>query len=176
MRIFVGSVTDMFGDWVPEEWHSAIFDVIRQCPEKTFQFLTKNPKRLKDLSPYPQNCWVGVTAINQAAANTAIEHLAEVSAPVKYLSCEPLSGPIRLDVKRFPPAINWLIIGACTGAHRFQPDRQWVDALTADGRSIGAAVFYKPNLIHSAPPLEYPTPLISESPFPLFQRVENISG
>lgn len=155
-RIFVGSVTDMFGDWVPKEWHEQIFRVVKECPDKTFQFLTKNPKRLPEFSPYPRNCWIGVTANNQEMADTALKHLAKVDATIKFLSCEPLFGPIRLPMVR-PSPINWLIIGACTGAHRSQPDPAWVKNLTGDGRKLGTAIFYKPNLIFSGKvPREFP--------------------
>lgn len=154
-RIFVGSVTDMFGDWVPASWLARVFKTVRACPEKSFQFLTKNPMRLPELSPYPPNCWIGVTANNQAMADAALGCLSRVKASVKYLSCEPLFGPIRLPSSA---KINWLIIGACTGAHRSQPAPEWVRDLTTDGRAVGAAIFYKPNLVFGGiPPREFPS-------------------
>ena len=143
-KIFVGSVTDLFGDWVHREWWELIFDTVKVCSWHTFQFLTKNPKRLQELNPWPDNCWVGVTATNQKMWNSAVLHLGKVDAKVKFLSVEPLLEPIRMKEN---PWIDWLIIGALSkGKEKVQPPGEMVDNLIADAREHDIAIFTKDNL------------------------------
>jgi len=142
-RIFVSSMGDLFGDWVPVEWWREVFDVVRQCPHHIFQFLTKNPKRLKEVNPWPYNCWVGVTAIDQEMFDEAVRHLKEVEAETKFVSAEPLLGPIRMEEK---PDIKWLLIGAQTGRMPMQPVNGWVDGLLNDAHHWRIKVFCKDNL------------------------------
>ena len=70
-KIFVCSMADLFGDWVPEEWIEAVLNRTQRADysHHTYQFLTKNPRRLKDFNPWPSNCWVGTTVTNQADAD-----------------------------------------------------------------------------------------------------------
>jgi protein gp37 len=142
-KIFVTSMGDLFGDWVPADWWRAVFDVVRQCPHHTFQFLTKNPKRLKELNPWPDNCWAGVTATDQEMFDEAAHHLKEVEAGIKFVSAEPLLGLIRMEEN---PGLDWLIIGAQTGRRSMQPLNAWVDGLLADAQFWGIKVFCKENL------------------------------
>lgn len=141
-RIFVCSMADLFGTWVPFNWIDQVLEIAKQCPQHTFQFLTKYPKRYQDID-WPINCWVGATATNQLAADVANVSMKEVNADIRYVSCEPLFTNVRLNgAIRY----DWVIIGACTGRRVFQPPRKWVNDLTADARKMGAALFYKPNL------------------------------
>lgn len=150
--VFTVSMGDLFGDWVPQDWIGAVMDVVRRCQQHTFQFLTKNPKRLPELNPWPDNAWVGATATNQLQASRAYGSMRRVQAPVRFVSCEPLLGPIALAGDFW----DWIIVGACTGRQASQPDPAWVDALTAKARAIGAALFYKPNLRGAAHVREFP--------------------
>jgi len=150
--VFVCSMADLFGDWVPQEWIDRVLDTVRRSAH-TFQFLTKNPRRLPRLNPWPGNAWVGASATNQDQADVASRHLAKVDAPVRFVSCEPLLAPVDLAGDFW----DWIIVGACTGARRSQPDPAWVDALTAKARAIGAALFYKPNLTDVERVREFPT-------------------
>jgi protein gp37 len=136
--IFVGSMADFFGDWVPRAWIDAVLEVVREVNWHTYAFLTKNPARYQEYE-FPENVWLGATATNQAMADRALEALAAFAGKcVRYLSCEPLLEPIRLS--RCP---EWVAIGARTGRKPFQPPREWVERLTVDARSAGAAVFHK---------------------------------
>lgn len=151
-KIFVCSMADLFGDWVPQTWIDLVMDVVRTNPQHTFQFLTKNPKRLPTIL-WPHNAWVGATAVNQGMADNAMMHLQSVKASVKFLSVEPMLRPVRLERSRI---LDWVIIGAMTGPGRKQPDPEWVRNITKDARASGAAVFYKPNLIWDNAPREFP--------------------
>lgn len=150
-RIFVGSVTDLFGDWVPIEWIGAVFNIVRQCPQHIFQFLTKNPKRYTEFD-FPHNAWLGATATNQQQFDSAITILQHKKG-IRFLSCEPLLQQI--DSTDIP--LDWLIIGAQTGSRPFQPPRDWVLSLTIQGRASGCAIFYKANLFcYENAPQEFP--------------------
>ena len=142
-KIFVTNMGDLFGYWVPVNWLRAVFDVVQQCPHHIFQFLTKNPMRLKELNPWPDNCWAGVSATDQKMFDEATRHLKEVEAGIKFVSMEPLLGPIRMEED---PGLDWLIIGAQTGRRPMQPLHTWVDDLVADARSWGIRIFCKDNL------------------------------
>jgi len=119
-----------------------VLDIVRRCPQHTFQFLTKAPHNLVKYNPWPDNCWVGATATDQAMMDNAVFCLSLVRAPVRFVSAEPLLGPIRADLS----PLDWVIIGAKTGKRPQQPRPQWVADLVSDARSGGAAVWYKDNL------------------------------
>lgn len=148
-KIFVCSMADMFGDWVPEVWILRIMvEVVRCCPQHTFMFLTKNPKRLKDFRFY-DNCWVGTTITNQADADERIPELLKVAtAPVRFVSHEPLQGKIELSkvLCRDGHGIDWAIIGAQTGPRAVTPAPAWVQRLIDQCRAAGVPVFLKDNL------------------------------
>ncbi len=119
-RRFVCSMTDMFGEWVPDEWLDIIFAGMALAPTQTFQVLTKRPERMleylshdnprytarKIMSDvfdcdlyYPlANVWLGVTVENQRAANERIPLLLQTPAAVRFLSCEPLLEAVNFEV------------------------------------------------------------------------------
>lgn len=141
-KIFVGSNADLFGNWVPGEWVRAVLDTVRQCPQHTFQFLTKAPHNLVKFNPWPANCWIGASANNQAMMDHALFCLSMCNAPVKFVSAEPLLGPITGDLS----ALDWLIIGAQTGRNRHQPEPEWVTQLITCARDSGVSIWFKDNL------------------------------
>jgi len=98
--VFVCDMGDLFGRGVPEEWTRRVLGAIDEQlmrPHKDrFYLLTKQPQNLQKWSPFPDNCWVGVTATDQDMVERAIPYLACVQARVKFLSLEPLLGPIDL--------------------------------------------------------------------------------
>lgn len=97
-RIFVGSTIELFGEWVDAFWLDSIFRTVKDNSQHTFIFLTKCPERLSLWSPYPPNCYIGVSVTNQSQFDKAIEHLKGIQAPVKFLSIEPLLERITLDI------------------------------------------------------------------------------
>jgi protein gp37 len=98
-KIFVCSMSDLLGDWVPWEWICEAGATAMSCPQHIFQFLTKNPKRLKDFNPWPKNCWVGTTVTNQGDADERVSELFKADAPVRFVSCEPLLS--KIDLRRW---------------------------------------------------------------------------
>jgi protein gp37 len=143
-KIFVCSMADLFGDWVPQEWIDQVLKVARECPQHTFQFLTKNPRRLLFIN-WPDNAWVGVTANNQPMFNEAAWRLSlTFKAKVRFISIEPFLSPVRMWKERY--SLDWLIIGGQTGKRPLQPDPEWVGNLIADAGQRGIGVFTKDNL------------------------------
>ncbi len=142
--VFVCSMADLFGDWVPQEWIDAVLERVRAAQQWTFIFLTKNPKRLPTIT-WPDNAWVGATVDVQARVQATEEALAAVRACVRFVSCEPLQERV---VFTRPELLDWLIVGAKSiGGRKVQPEWAWVETLTSQARSVGAGVYMKPNLV-----------------------------
>jgi protein gp37 len=109
--IFVNSMSDLFHEDVPDDFVFEVFDTIKAAHWHTFQLLTKRPERLVELGPglsFPDNLWVGVSVENQRWTSR-IGHLEQVPARTRFLSCEPLLGP--LDLRMHLPRLQWVIVG-----------------------------------------------------------------
>lgn len=141
LKVFCGSNADNFGDWVPQEWMHQVFSAVRQSPQHTFQFLSKAPHNLS-LYDWPANAWAGATANDQGMMDWALVCLAECNAPIKYVSAEPLLGPITGDLT----GLDWIIIGAQTSPRAKQPERQWVLDLMRAARDASVRIWFKDNL------------------------------
>jgi protein gp37 len=154
-NVFLCSMADLFGPWVPQELIDKILTVCEQNQQWRFLVLTKNPKRLPSIT-FPTNLWVGTTVDCQARVAPAIKALSKVKATVRFLSCEPLRERLT-----FPSldCLDWIIMGAQTGSKPVQPDREWVEHLTAQVRAAGKKLYIKPNLLlpeGTSRPREYP--------------------
>ncbi len=139
-KIFVVDAGDMFGNWVPEEWIKAIIDVVKSSPWHIFQFLTKNPERLIKYN-FPNNAWVG-TSINRNKDREKAETIKRAKAAVKFLSIEPLLGPVSFNMK----GIDWIIIGAQTGNNPVRPDKKWIDEIVRQAMDLNIPLFFKENI------------------------------
>jgi protein gp37 len=140
--IFVNSMSDLFQDDVPEDFIRAVFATMEACPRHTFQILTKRSERLLDLCPalpWPSNVWMGVS-VEDARVIHRISDLAGVPAKVRFLSCEPLIGPLENLPLR---GIHWVIVGGESGpgARLMQPE--WVKDIRDQCRRGGVAFFFK---------------------------------
>src|SRR4051812_27134073 len=117
--VFVNSMSDLFHARVPLDFISDVFDVCRDTPQHTYQVLTKRSMRLRrvdDKLNWPDNLWMGVSVEN-ADALTRVDHLREAPAAVRFLSCEPLLGPLDgIDLA----GIGWVIVGGESGP-RYRP-------------------------------------------------------
>lgn len=143
LGIFTVDMGEFFGDWVPQEWQNKIFKVIRTCDYHRFYLLTKQPQNLANFSPFPPNCWLGVTATGATMAYQAHWYLQnQVDAKVKFLSLEPLLETISFDAL---DGIDWLIIGAQTKPYR-PPRKEWVEEIVSVANHAGTPIFLKDNL------------------------------
>ncbi len=152
-NVFVCSMADLFGDWVPDAWIAQVLDAVRKSPQWNFIFLTKNPKRLVDIE-WPANAWVGTTVDRQSRVKSAEQAFKKIKANVKFLSCEPLLENVSFEDMT---VFDWVIIGGRsknTNGPEFQPEWMWVESLLNQARGSGCKVYFKPNL--RTRPTEYP--------------------
>ena len=116
--IFVCDMSDLFGIGVPEEWTKKVLHECWFWKDSRFYLLTKQPQNLVKWSPFPDNCWVGVSATNAKMAEEAGFWLWEVKAKVKFISFEPLLEQIPVHfadyISEEVEGIKWVIIGAQT--------------------------------------------------------------
>jgi protein gp37 len=140
--IFVNSMSDLFHEDVPEEFIARVFDTMVACPQHTFQVLTKRSRRLKEMGsrlPWPKNVWIGVS-VEDARVLGRIEDLREVPAAVRFLSCEPLLGPMEdLDLK----GIGWVIVGGESGPGARPMKSEWVESILKQCKKAKVAFFFK---------------------------------
>jgi protein gp37 len=140
--IFVNSMSDLFHSAVPLGFIRDVFDVIRETPRHTYQVLTKRSKRLaidgQNLD-WPANLWMGVS-VESAQYTFRIRHLQQVTAVVRFVSCEPLLGPIgTIDLK----GIGWVIAGGESGPSARPMLLSWVTELRDQCRVDGVPFFFK---------------------------------
>lgn len=123
--IFVNSMSDLFHPEVPESFIVRVFSVMQDCPQHTFQILTKRGERLSEVAlrlPWPENVWMGVSVENSDYLSRA-DHLRQVPAHVRFLSVEPLLGPLAgLNLA----GIHWVIVGGESGPGARPVDAEWV--------------------------------------------------
>lgn len=126
--IFVNSMSDLFHKDVPAEFIAQCFDVMKRASQHTFQVLTKRPERVAELAnqlPWPGNVWMG-TSVENADYCWRITELQKVPAHVRFLSIEPLLGPI----PKVPlQGIHWVIVGGESGPSARPMDDQWVKGI-----------------------------------------------
>jgi protein gp37 len=117
-KIALGLMTDLFHENAKQDWWDEIVRVIRQCPQHTFLVLTKRPIRMalfSDRIPTPDNAWLGVSASTNDEVNAALDALWEVRARYRWLSLEPMVGPV--SRKNWEPA-GLVVVGAEKPMHR----------------------------------------------------------
>jgi len=141
-RVFVNSMSDMFHTNVPLEFIQRAFDVMSRADWHQFQILTKRADRLLALDPHldwQPHIWMGVSVENPRF-QYRIDHLRETRAHVKFLSLEPLLGPLpNLDLR----GIDWVIVGGESGPHARPMDPEWVRDIRDQCRDAGVAFFFK---------------------------------
>jgi len=161
-NVFVCSMADLFGDWVPKEWIDEILESVYNNPEWNFIFLTKNPKRYLEFE-WTENSIVGATIDVNSRVVPTIEIFERIEAPVKFISCEPLSERLVFNADEYDEKgewlsiFDWVIIGgrsSATGSPAEQPEWEWVDDLHTQARNAGCKIYWKPNL--TVRPKEYP--------------------
>jgi protein gp37 len=140
--VFVNSMSDLFHARVTTDFIKRVFEVMEATPRHTYQLLTKRPLRVARLAatlPWPRNVWMGVSVETNKEAWRA-DRLREVPAAVRFISAEPLLGPVAaLDLD----GIDWLIAGGESGP-RYRPvDYAWVDDLRERCGDEDVAFFFK---------------------------------
>ena len=140
--IFVNSMSDLFHEEVPDYFIKNIFEIMNSCPQHTFQVLTKRSQRLKELSDqlrWTHNIWMGVS-VEDADVTYRINDLVKTSARVKFVSCEPLLGPIsKMPLKN----IDWLIVGGESGPHARPMVKRWAISIRNQCIKHNVPYFFK---------------------------------
>jgi len=140
--VFVNSMSDLFHRDVPTEFIQQVFSVMRRASWHTFQVLTKRSERLAELSSqidWPDNVWMGVSVETQDYA-FRIDHLRQTGARTRFLSLEPLLGPLpRLDLR----GINWVIVGGESGPGARPLHEEWVLGIRDQCQIARVPFFFK---------------------------------
>jgi protein gp37 len=140
--IFVNSMSDLFHPKVTAEFVAAVFVVMAATPQHTYQVLTKRPRRARQLlrgcAPLP-NVWLGVSVESDEQVDRATV-LRDIPASVRFLSCEPLLGPLpSLDLT----GIDWVIVGGESGSAPRPIRQEWVTAIRDRCRATSVPFFFK---------------------------------
>ncbi|MFD8491859.1 DUF5131 family protein [Amycolatopsis sp. NPDC059657] len=140
--VFVNSMSDLFHAKVPVDFIRRVFDVMAATPQHTYQILTKRARRLRRLAPslnWPDNVWIGVS-VESAGQLERVDDLRAVPAAVRFLSCEPLLGPLPdLDLA----GIGWVIVGGESGPGARPMDPEWALAVRDRCTSSDVPFFFK---------------------------------
>jgi protein gp37 len=140
--VFVNSMSDLFHARVPLTFVRDVFGVIADTPQHTYQILTKRSLRLlrvADELPWPPNLWMGVSVEN-AAVLSRVDHLREVPAAMRFLSCEPLLGPLDgIDLA----GIGWVIAGGESGPDYRPMQLDWARGVRDSCQRSDVPFFFK---------------------------------
>jgi protein gp37 len=147
--VFVGSMCDLFGDWVPDEWIYNVFASCSEAPQHKYLFLTKNPKRYVQLHnagslPKGENYWYGCTVTDEKSLKTGMSLLGLSPHGFNtFMSLEPLLGSVNFGLMP-----DWVIIGAETGDRggKVAPEIRWIADVVASAEKAKVPVFMKDNL------------------------------
>jgi protein gp37 len=140
--VFVNSMSDLFHARVPIDVIRNVFGVIADTPQHTYQILTKRSVRLRRLSsrlPWPTNLWIGVSVENSSVLSR-VDDLRQVPAAVRFLSCEPMLGPLHnVDLR----GIGWVIAGGESGPNYRPMHLEWARDLRDVCKDAGVPFFFK---------------------------------
>lgn len=140
--VFVNSMSDLFHEAIPEEFIQKVFDVMRQAHWHQFQVLTKRSQRLLELTPHidwPENVWMGVSVENDNYT-FRIDHLRQTNAHIKFLSLEPLLGPLsNLNLDN----IDWVIVGGESGPNARPIHKEWITEIRDQCLAANVPFFFK---------------------------------
>lgn len=140
--VFVNSMSDLFHRDVPLDYVQRVFEVMNNTPQHTYQILTKRGDVLEEYAPslnFTPNIWIGVSVENQLVVSR-IEHLKRVNAKIRFLSLEPLIGPLeRLDLN----GIQWVIVGGESGFKARPMEKEWVENIRVQCERANVPFFFK---------------------------------
>ena len=146
-KVFCGSLCDIceYKDDQPEldDWRGDLFGIIDQTPMLDWLLLTKRPEDAPYAVPAWDNVWWGISVENQEQANKRIPELLKVPARIRFLSCEPLLGPVNLQIDYWLTGIDWVIVGGESGPNRRPMDLGWARSIRDQCQAAGIPFFGK---------------------------------
>jgi protein gp37 len=140
--IFVNSMSDLFHPKVPLDYIQNVFETIGDTPQHQYQVLTKRSKRLAEIGPHlewPSNLWMGVS-VESDKYRFRIDHLLTVDAAVRFVSAEPLLGPLEDLVLQ---GVQWVIVGGESGPRARPIQHSWVTDIRDQCADAGVSFFFK---------------------------------
>lgn len=164
-RVFVNSMSDLFHENVTDWFIYTVFAYMFEAKNHTFMVLTKRPERMKSFMEtsypswtkgFPRNVWLGVSVEDQKSADERIHHLLRTPAQVRFVSCEPLLGPV--DIREYlisgyteldgtaghkVPALDWVICGGESGPDARPMHPGWARSLRDQCQDAGVPFFFK---------------------------------
>lgn len=156
-RVFCASLADVFEDKAEvQPWRDELFALMAYTQYLDWQVLTKRPENIRNMVPphwlehWPEHIWIGTSVETQEMADNRIGYLMYVPAAVRFLSCEPLLGPLQIqNYLSFGDfhGIDWVIVGAESGAHARPMEEEWVRNLRDQTVFQDAAFFYKQKVV-----------------------------
>ena len=157
-NIFVCSMADLFGEWVPDEWIAEVFRACEAAPQHRYLFLTKNPKRFKSLREsgikLPKGCWIGTSVSKDK------EEYDQYTGRTRYISdnwdtdaewfvsVEPILERMSRNSIENLTAMNWVIVGAETGnrKEKIVPQKEWIEEIADECKRCRVPIFMKESL------------------------------
>jgi protein gp37 len=141
--VFVNSMSDLFHESVPDAWIGAVFEIMRQAPQHAYQVLTKRPERVlpfleRSCEPIPPSCWLGVS-VERQDFTARVDLLRRIPARIRFLSCEPLLGPLELELD----AVHLVIAGGESGPGHRAMNPDWARSIRDQCRVADVAFFMK---------------------------------
>lgn len=164
--IFTSSLTDFFHPAI-DSYRNEAWDIIRKCPQHTFQILTKRPERIIDHLPefwedIRKHVWLGTSIGSGKGMKRLIDLVTPIQPGIKFLSLEPLHGPLDLELDRYvdmghrvSDLIDWVIVGGESGnengKYKYRECKlEWIESIVAQCRAYGIPVFVKQMGTHLA--------------------------
>lgn len=140
-RVFVNSMSDLFHEEIPRAFLDDVWEVMAQTERHTYQILTKRPENIPPDLQWLPNVWLGVSTEDQDNYVKRMPYLLQTGAPVRFISAEPLLGPIDLDAALILP--DWVIVGGESGnGHRLM-ELDWARSLRDQCQQAAIPFFYK---------------------------------
>lgn len=149
-NIFVCSMADLFGSWVPESWIEQVFDACKKAPQHNYLFLTKNPLRIIDEdTPTAKNMWFGSSFTRNS--DDFVSNRRKSNPERNYfLSIEPILEDVLTDLATIHcfERVNWVIVGAETGnrTNKVIPKKEWIDKIVYHCKEAGIPLFMKDSI------------------------------
>ncbi len=142
--VFVNSMSDLFHHEVPVEFIKSVFKVMNETPQHNYQLLTKRSERVLQISDqlnWTNNIWLGVSVENERVTSR-INDLVNTPALTKFLSCEPLIGPI-ISLEKYIDKLDWIIVGGESGSGARPIEKSWINVIKTCCKEHNVPFFFK---------------------------------
>ena len=147
-RVFVNSMSDLFHRAIPRDYLAQVWETMLEVDRHVYQILTKRPHRaariIQEMGlPIPEHVWIGTSVEDQTFADNRIPALLEIPAPVRWLSCEPLLGPLNIAPYLQGGGIGWVVDGGESGRGRRPAEYGWFQTIRDDCLKAGIPYLHK---------------------------------